>query len=92
MEPQFNLGVELNGFEFAAAIPLAPLVEAFDVFSSRVAELRAQDEDPSLLPYRCVRLKCPSCSASVMHLTVVHRSDGLRRACRSCRVEFPADV
>ena len=92
MGPQLNLGVEINGVELAVALPLAWLREEFDLFSSKVAELRARDEDPSLLPCRVVRLLCPCCGASPVHLTVVDRDSELMRACRRCRTNFPVGL
>lgn len=87
-----SIGVELGGTEAEVSFSFDGIVSWFQSLVSSNEESRARDEDPELRPFRSIRVICPCCSASVFHLTAVQRSEGLFRACRRCRSEFPVDL
>lgn len=92
MTSGFGFVAHVGGYDLAVNIPVAWLQEMFSGLVARNAESRARDEDPSLLPYRYVRMRCPECGASALSLTAVVRDGELLRACRCCRIEFPVDL
>lgn len=89
--PQVNMDVSFDDFSVSVGFSLESVFDLLGSISAQTERSRFLDETGHR-PVLRVRMRCPHCSASFVHLTAVDTEEGRQRLCFACGDAFELDA